>query len=569
MNKTKSIVLLLTGLFFANVVLAQTIDEGRKFLLYERYKSAKAVFEKLIAANANDADAIYWLGQTLITSEDYQDIPAAKALYQKAAMANSSSAILLAGLGHIELLEGKTQDARNRFETAIGLSQGKNAAVLNAIGFANIDAKDGDAQYAVDKLTLATGLKKMIDPAVHLNLGHAYKKLGDGGSAQKAYEAALTLNPNYAAASYRIGKIYQTQGPNQEEIYMKYFNDAIQKDPTFGPVYENLYVLFYKTNVTKSSEYLDKYIANTDEDPKNCYYLASMKFARGLFAETITKSDECIGAGGTPYPNLYGLKAYAAVKLNDSINAKSNFELYFQKQLPQKIGSGDYETYASVLLKFPGNEVAAAGFIEKAVTADSTEKGKVALLKKMAAYFETQKKSVDAAIWYNKILSVKKEPKNTDYFNAGYNYYRAGDYQTAVGILDTYTQKYPDDIYSHYWKAKSSWAIDTSLALGLANPSFEKTIELGLRDSVKFKSQLLASYKYFIVYNALYKKDKVVALDFCNKVLAIDSTDAETLSNKDILSGIKAAPTRATTPAPAATPKPKTPGAVKNEPKKK
>ncbi len=537
MNNKKSIVLLLTGLLLNSAIFAQTIDQGRKLLTFERYKSAKAVFEKLVAANANDADANYWLGQVMIADEDNKDIAGAKAIYQRAAMANSSSPLLLAGLGHIELLEGKVQDAKNRFETAISLSQGKSAAVLNAIGIANIDAKDGDAQYAVEKLTAATSLKKMVDPDVYINLGNAYKKLGDGGSAQKSYEAALVLNPSYAPASYRIGKIYQTQGANQEEIYMKYFNDAIAKDATFGPVYENLYVLFYKTNVTKSSEYLDKYLANSDEGPKNCYLVASMKFARGLFAETITKADECIAAGGNnPYPNLFGLKAYAANKLNDSVGAKAYFETYFQKQTSTKIGPGDYETYSNVLLKFPGNESLAAGYIDQAVTADTTEKGKVVLLKKMAMYFESQKKYVDAAIWHNKIISVKKEPKNTDYYNAGYNYYRSGDYQTAVNVFDTYSQKFPEDIYSFYWKAKASWAIDTSLALGLANPSFEKTIELGIKDTIKYKNQLLASYKYFIVYNAVFKKDKVTALSFCDKVLAIDSTDAETIGNKEILS---------------------------------
>jgi len=156
MNKIKSGFLLLAALFVSNFLHAQTIDDGKKFLYYERYKSAKSAFEKLVAADPNNLDAVYWLGQTLIaTEEGTKDIAGAKALYQKALQANSASPLLLAGMGHIELLEGKTQDARNRFETAISLSQGKNAAVLNAIGLANVMAKQGDATYAVDKLKQA------------------------------------------------------------------------------------------------------------------------------------------------------------------------------------------------------------------------------------------------------------------------------------------------------------------------------------------------------------------------------------------------------------------------------
>ena len=214
--------------------------EHAYYLDYENRRTdyAAAVFDKLIAANPNDVDAVYWDGQTLIGPEDHtaKDVADAKALYQKTLMANSNSPLLLAGMGHINLLEGKVQDAKSQFETAISLSKAASVPVLNAVGYANVNAKEGDAAYAVDKLKLATATKRMNDPDVFVNLGDAYKKLGDGGNAQLSYEAALALNPKYARASYRIGKIYQTQGVIQEEIYMKYFNEAIAKDAAYGPV---------------------------------------------------------------------------------------------------------------------------------------------------------------------------------------------------------------------------------------------------------------------------------------------------------------------------------------------
>ena len=101
MNKLKSGLLFIGIALLSNVLKAQTIEEGRKFLYYERYKSAKAVFEKLVAANPANVDAAYWLGQALIGADDNKDIAGAKALYQKTLMANSNSPILLAGMGHI------------------------------------------------------------------------------------------------------------------------------------------------------------------------------------------------------------------------------------------------------------------------------------------------------------------------------------------------------------------------------------------------------------------------------------------------------------------------------------
>ena len=166
MNKIKTGFLFFVSIFVSAGLMAQSIEEGKKFMYYERYKSAKDVFQKLVEANPNNVDAVYWLGQSMILSEDNTDVAGAKALYQKTLMNNSNSALLLAGMGHIELLEGKLPDARNRFETAISISQGKNKDVLNAVGFANVQAEKGDGNYAVEKLKQATELKKMTDPDV-------------------------------------------------------------------------------------------------------------------------------------------------------------------------------------------------------------------------------------------------------------------------------------------------------------------------------------------------------------------------------------------------------------------
>ena len=61
----------------------------------------------------------------------------------------------------------------------------------------------------------------------------------------------------------------------------------------------------------------------------------------GLFNEGITKADDCIrGEGANPYPNLYGIKAPAYDRMNDSVNAKASYEEYFKRQSEDKIGPG-------------------------------------------------------------------------------------------------------------------------------------------------------------------------------------------------------------------------------------
>src|SRR5690348_17852971 len=83
MRKMKQLFLLSSCITIVNSVFAQNIDVGKKFLDYERFTSAQNVFSKLVAANPNDAEATYWLGQTYIQDDSHPDTAAAKALYQK------------------------------------------------------------------------------------------------------------------------------------------------------------------------------------------------------------------------------------------------------------------------------------------------------------------------------------------------------------------------------------------------------------------------------------------------------------------------------------------------------
>ena len=533
MRKIKIISFLLSFLISANILFAQSIDEGKRFLYYERYNSAKDVFNKLVNANPNNIDAAYWLGQTYLGEEDSIS---SKALYQKTLNANPNSPLMLVAMGHIALLENQNNDARNRFETAISLTKGKDYNVINAISRANIDTKAGDAVYAIGKIKTIPENKRTAE--IWTTLGDAYRKLIDGANAQLAYQSALAVDPNYARASFMIGRLYQTQGFTQELYYMKYYNEAITKDPKFAPVYVWLSQYYYKRDINKAKEYLDKYIAVADADTQNCYYQASYLYASGQYQQTITKANECISAGGkNPHPSLFGLKAFAYDKLGDSANAKTFFEMYFQKQNPEKLESGDYAKYGLVLLKFPGNEATAAGYIQKAIALDTLEENKIEYITSVANSYLASKNYNEAAKWYTKLFSIKKNVTKTDIYNAGYNYYRGGNYKATDSIFGLYQQKYPEDILGVYMRARASEGIDTAGVLGLAKPYYEKVIQLGeaSTDTARVKSQLIVAYNYMIAYYYNVKKDKATALSYNDKILAIDPTNAQAIANKAAL----------------------------------
>lgn len=538
MKQLKAGVLFLAILLAVNYAKAQSIEDGKTFLYYEKYISARNVFQKLVDANPNNVDAVYWLGQAMIAPQDDKDISGAELLYQKALMANSNSPLLIAGMGHIRLLQGRTQDARSQFETAISLSGGKSVAVLNAVGFANadFDSKAGDPEYAVDKLKQAVAIKSgSKDPDVLTNLGDAYRKMGDGGNAKTTYDAALAANPRYARAKYRTGRIYQTQGTTQQEIFMQYYNEAIALDPNYTPVYWTLFQYYYENNVVKAAEYLDKYLAAKGSDePNSCFLKAQMKYAQGLFADAISASNACIASAGntTPYPNLYGLIAYSSYKLNNFVGAKSNFDLYFQKQKPVKLGPLDYKTYAEVLMKFPGNESLAGTFIDKAVELDSTIDGKVSILKSVADTLAARKQYKDAADWYSKILNIKPAPSKVDLYNAGYNYNKAGEYQKSVDIFNKYIQKYPDESFGYYMNARNSLKLDTFdiARQGLANYIRIVNMTNQIKDKPGEKDRIKSSLRYLIEYYANTRGIKDSALYYTAQGITLDPADSEFIS---------------------------------------
>ncbi|MBA2250983.1 MAG: tetratricopeptide repeat protein [Chitinophagaceae bacterium] len=534
MRKIKFLSVVIALVFSGNILFAQSIDDGKKFLNYERYNSARDIFLKLVTANPNNADAVYWLGQTYIESGD---VASARALYLKTLSANPNSPLILAGVGHVELLDNKLPDARNHFETAISLSKGRDANVLLAVGRANVDVPAGDGAYAIDKLKIASDLNKKSSE-IQIELGDAYRKMTDGANAQTTYTNALALDPNNARADYMIGRIYQTQGFGQEAIYMRYYNEAIAKDPKFSPVYEWLSEYYYHRDINKAREYLDKYIAVADQDSKNCYYQASFLYASGKFQDAINKSKECITLGGAnPYPKLYGLEAYAYDKLNDSLDARNAFAIYFQKLPVDQLGPLDYATYGKELLKFPGSATEAAGYIDKAISMDTIESEKVDFISSVAQNYLATGNYLEAGNWYNKLLGVKHNYGKVDIYNAGYNYYKGGNYKGADQAFALYTQKYPTDIFGVYMRARASEGLDSTGAQGLAKPFYDQVIVIAdtTADKEKVKAQLLTAYKYNVAYYYNTKNDRATALQYTQKILLVDPTNAQAMENEKAL----------------------------------
>jgi len=110
--KKISITCLVSSLLLITGLRAQTVADGVNDIYAERFKGAKATFEKLIAANPSNIEASYWLGQAYI---GMNDIKGARDIYSKALMTSANAPLLLVGMGQVELLEKKSKCSHTTF----------------------------------------------------------------------------------------------------------------------------------------------------------------------------------------------------------------------------------------------------------------------------------------------------------------------------------------------------------------------------------------------------------------------------------------------------------------------
>jgi Tfp pilus assembly protein PilF len=330
----KTLFTVIAAVFMAVAVKAQTLQDGISHLYADRFKSATDVFQKLLAANPNSEEAIFWQGQVYF---DMDDNAKARQLYQKALETSGSQPLVLVGLGHADLLENKGADARAKFDAALAASntkKGANAIVQTAIGRALTDAKGADYNYAVQLLE-AAHLASPKNTETILQLGNAYRKQGEGSGGGKAFETykkALVVDPAFAVVDLRLAKMFETQ--KNWDLVLEYLNSAVKRDPKFAPAYYELfYFYFFRKKYAEAEEQLSKYISSADPNWENDYLQAQLCWAKQDFACATTKAEGVVALNGAATkPRVYKLLADAYSKKNDNAIAKKYIDLYMQKE---------------------------------------------------------------------------------------------------------------------------------------------------------------------------------------------------------------------------------------------
>lgn len=548
----KTTLTLLSVVLATSITLAQSLEDGRKFLYYERTKSAIETLEKVVTSNPKDAKSIYWLGQAYLNaygkSKSKADLEKAKALYQKALTDGVNDPYIWVGMGHVELLEGNNSSARQRFEqaiTAVTPTRGKNKGnpdpdILNAVGRANADggSQQGDPMYGIEKLKKAAELNT-TDPDIDINLGICYLKLGSegGGPAVQAFTDATVRDPKYAAAYWRIGRIYLSQ--SNLEYMNEWFGKAIAADATFAPVYLDYFNYYKEKDVNAAKEYLDKYVANADQDCETDYFVADYLYRAGKNQESIAKAKEMESGACKDYPRVNIIYAYNYNKLGDNQAASNAIQKFFSVADTSSIAPSDYVIAATILSKDSTKVDQAVTYLEKAYEADTVKAHKQSYIDSISATYKRAKNYAKRLEWVQKGYNMNPNPTNRDIYDYGEAAYFAQNCELADSLFKVYQEKFPDQIYGPLWQYKTAQACDTSMEKGLIVAPALNYINFLKTDTVKYKSTLVQVNGVLAGYYANVKKDADSAIYYLQQVLVYDPTNPDAPKYIDILEKAK------------------------------
>lgn len=529
----KKVTFLFFSLLFAGqMLMAQSVEESKRNLYYGRVTSAIAGLQKSVAANPKDAEAIYWLGQAHLNNlTDNNNVAAAKAVYQKALQDGINDPLVWVGMGHVELLEGKKDEAKQRFEAAITATKGKknrdNPDILNAIGRANADGAStvGDPLYAIELLKRAE-LLDTKNPEIPLNIGINYLKLGydRGGDAYEAFSNALTRDPNYARANYRLGKIFLSQ--NNVAKFEEYYNKAIQSDAKFAPAYLDLYNYYAQRDVNKARGYLESYMANADKDCSVDFFYADYLFRSGQYQESLNKAKGMENGACKDYWALRLLYALNYDRLGDTIQARDNIMNFMNSAPKDKIQAEHYIFAANALKKVAGSENDAIAFLTKAIEFDTVRLNRVTYMDTIAGIYKKLGQHDRRIEWLRKSYNLNPKPSDFDLYNWTDAAISARNYTLADSLANVYIQNKPDQEYGYSLRVRAAKAADPDSTKASAFPAIDQYITYLSKDTVKNKNKIISQYYYMATIAADKLKDYPKAIAILERLQAVDPQNA-------------------------------------------
>ncbi|MBO9562694.1 MAG: tetratricopeptide repeat protein [Niastella sp.] len=523
----KKIITILVGVVaFAGMTAGQTLPEAKKMIEHGRYHTAQSALHKIVQADPLNAVSWYQLTQAYLGSHELRNIKDSLLLAPEPVKQNAWYKV---AYGHLLLAEGAMiEQAAVYFDQAIGTKRKKDVGILLAVANAYISDQQGDVTRALHVLDMA-GKKDKRRADLNIMRGNAYRRLSNGNEAYKAYQAALNEDANQPEALYQLGKIFLTQ--QNSDAYVSYFKKAVAADPLFAPAWYELYYHSYYREPEQALAYFRNYLATSDASMENNYQLIDLLYINQRYDSAIVLAQDVLSgtSSGTEMPRLQKLMAYSYAALHDTANALSMMRSYFNHAQDSNLVVKDYDLMANLYSATAGKEDSALVYYMAVVDKTTDSSALFTYYKKLADLYKELKDPSKEALWLGRFYTNNPSASNVDLFNWGIVHYKAQEYEQADTVFGRYTEKYPDQTYGYYWRARANAHKDSAMEKGLAVSHYEKLVDVLTADtaSATNKKWLVEAYGYLAAYQTNEKQDYEQALDYLNDILELDPANQD------------------------------------------
>ena len=535
---------------------SQDLQDAIRLTKSEQFVKASSMYKALIRQAPTNGDLYYFYGRNFMY-KFYSDTlnislsemaDSAKVEYETGVTQDPANPLNFVGLGGLNLINKKIPDAQAQFAKATALlpskankalkmEPAKQARVLIEMAEWYVFTGTRDTASVFSWLRNAEKLDSK-NPLLYIVRGDVYfYLLNDGSKAITNYNMAQALDPKSPAAKLRIGQLWMRA--RQYTTALNYYQDVVKMDSTFAPAYRELGSLQARAGrQEEAKKNLNKFIelsGNTSARKQLVNTLIELKD----YNEAIVELNKILLVDNTDNDVNRAL-AYSYFETQQFDKGLVCIKKFIANAKPDKVRALDYTYYGRLLAKTKQDSLAS----EQLLKAYSMDTSKVELISEAALSYTRVKKYDKAKEHYERKIKLKRGVP-MDYYNLGKVYYSLQDYVNADTNLAIFNKLQPEYVPGWLWRARTKSNLDPDSKLGLARPVYLIILEKTKNDLVKYSKERIESYYYLAFYNLLQFNDTkgkgfaLKAMDYSNKVIAIDSKDEKADKARQIIENLK------------------------------
>ncbi|MEN9326867.1 MAG: hypothetical protein RI943_1288 [Bacteroidota bacterium] len=531
---------------------AQDINQAKKAIDAEKYEEAKTILKSILQAKPSNGMASFLLGNVYL-NQSVKDSAAIS--FGKGLVATEAARFNNIGLGQLDLDRNDTIAANAKFILATKDMRKKDFEEYVYVARAYMNAEKPNYKAAVAVLKRAL-VNNPMDAQVQLALGDAYYGLSNQNDAYKAYRDAFSADNTLLRAKMQLGVLLK--GAKSYDEASKAYNEVIAINANYGPVYRELAETYYKIARNKPSkaaenfkiaiDYYQKYMDLTDYSIHSRMRRADFLILAKEYKALEEEANKMIELDKVN-PRIFRYLGYAAFENGNVDKAIQSLET-FTSNPASKIIAKDFQVLGLAKIKkgtsadglaidpiaFESGLVSIKKSIEMEPLAveDLNEVGKKLfgqkLYKEAAAIFELgannaeSKTYLDDNLYLGLSLYYANNKKDVKPEIAGL--------QKADAAFDKVLVASPSYYEAYIFKARTNSLMENDEnTIKFYEAYVAAVIAKGTEETAKPAVIKKIAESYNTIGATYANTDKVKAVEYFNKTLVIDPTNAYALSS--------------------------------------